>query len=183
MLKMKLQSFGHLFWRADSLEKTQMLGKIEGGRRRGWQRMRWLDGITNSMDTSLSKLASWSPWGYKESDTTEQLNSSDKLYLHHRVNVRLKWYSCIKCCQTLLSQSRFSLSFPTHLFITYDCFLALHFTTWCFTEWQMKVMHFCQKKISRKQATWLEDDISFLFQLLCPELCQHSVYKLFSSRG
>ena len=83
MLKLKLQYFGHLMWRTDSFEKTLMLGNTEGGRRRGWQRMRWLDGITDSMDMSLSKLrigdgqgglACCSPWGCKELDRTEQLN-------------------------------------------------------------------------------------------------------------
>ena len=74
VLKLKLRYFGHLMRRTDSFEKTLMLEKIEGGRRSGRQRMRWLDGVTDSMDMSLRGLVCCSLWGRKESDTTEQLN-------------------------------------------------------------------------------------------------------------
>ena len=84
MLKLKLQYFGHLMWRVESLEKTLMLGGVEGRRRRGWQKIRWLGGIAKVMDMSMSQLwelvngygnlACCSPWNCKVSDRTEQLN-------------------------------------------------------------------------------------------------------------
>ena len=88
MLKLRHQYFGHLMQRASSLEKTLMLGKTEGKRRRRWQRNRWLDSVINPMEMNLSKLgdsegqgslASCSPWSHKESDMTWRLNNNKKI--------------------------------------------------------------------------------------------------------
>ena len=105
-LKLQFQYSGHLRQRSHSLERTLMLGKIESRRRRGWQRMRWLDDITNSMDMSLSKLwelvmgqgglACCSPWNHKELDTTEGLNwliMCQILFWVSRIRQWIKWFT------------------------------------------------------------------------------------------
>ena len=79
MLKLKLQHFGHLMWRTESFEKTLMLGKIESRRRRGWQRMRWLDGITDSMDMSLSNSRSW--WWTRRPGVLQSMGLQNRTWL------------------------------------------------------------------------------------------------------
>jgi len=103
-----IQYFSHLMWRANSLEKTLMLGKIEGRRRRGQQRMRWLDGVIDSVNIDLSKLqeivkdrevAYYSPWGHKELHTTEQLNNNRTKMKpwrwSPRIMSRINWGRCL----------------------------------------------------------------------------------------
>ena len=100
MLKLKLQYFGHLMRRVDSLEKTLMLGRTGGRRKRGWQRMRWLDGITDWMDVSewtlglgdrQGDLACCNSWGHKESDKTEQLNLTELTWRYGKKLCVCQW--------------------------------------------------------------------------------------------
>ena len=111
MLKLKLQYFGHLMRRVDSLEKTMMLGGIGGRRKRGRQRMRWLDGITDSMDVSewtpgagdgQGDLACCNSWGRKESDTTERLNWTELIEMKENLKINSACAYLSNVCASLV---------------------------------------------------------------------------------
>ena len=123
MLKLKLRYFGHLMWRADSLEKTLMLGKIEGRRRRGWQRMRWLDSHhwldghefeqAPGDGEGQRSLACCSPWGLKESNMTERLNNNKNREPQALKNFKVEYFMC--CCWVNAVRCRQNIPNPESL--------------------------------------------------------------------
>ena len=173
MLKLKLQYFGHLMRRVASLEKTLMLGGIGGRRRRGRQRMRWQDGITDLMDVSLSELrvgdgqgglACFDSWGRKESDTTEQLIWSDLIW------------SCWKNIWQSVSGQQFTKSFHIHYLIFLLLYVA---SSKNFVRITQVLLYFRVKLVSWDELTsnfsagrWAvtrpsNDDILTMTQCMC----------------
>ena len=145
------QYFGHLMWRADSLEKTLMLGKIEGRRRRGQQRMRWLDGITDLMDMSLSKLweivkdkeslVCFGLWGWKESDPAEKLNNSNKIcHLPSNTGSYLQYSIFFPSCASYLASAQ-ALANILFIYPQKLCMICTnHFQSWHYSPCQFKLV-------------------------------------------
>ena len=135
MLKLKLQYFGHLMWRADSLEKTIMLGKIEGRNRRGWQRIRWLDGITNSMDVVWVDSGSWWWTGmpgmlqFMESqrvglDWVTELNWIPYILKYFAFMPEEFWYKFITSLYSWYSNYSHSLQMRWKEYLSITCFMV-----------------------------------------------------------